>query len=400
LGARHENQSNLAQALEQLACSPKRIAAKSGTRAKLRFLAPFVPAPSTKARPKKSPAARSRSKAPKAAQPPHVRPRGETSSALILLDQSRLQRAAWAEYHTAQKRHEKAARDLHRHEEVDTPAYEKWLNQTFPVHLTDLRNLEEEVSTKTQQVRLIRAMAAYTGRSAKRLWHEFKDGGAERWQRPDDEKQTSGGDNPRKSARHHFDADDYFDRDEPPPYRASGQTAASRRPGSALRQHSAARDVYRRLVQKLHPDRGGTFTPARERLWHEVQQAWGKGDADWLARLEVELDSTADLGLLGLRDIEPLSIRSPLSRLRRAIAELHAARRDTERKLAEYRKTPPWRFTLTKKKRESLERRTLAQLEKDTLALERRLAHLNKTILQWEEPTLGRSKPRHTLPDW
>lgn len=355
-----------------------------------------MPAPSPNSHPKK------RRRPSSAVRPPPSAAR-PASSAVILLNQAPLQRTAWAEYHTARKRHEKAARDLHRHEEVDVPAHERWLNQTFPIHLTDLRNLQEEVATKTQQVRLIRALSAYTGRSAKRLWAEFKENGG-RFP-DDDEPETDGGeptsDDRRKADNHRADPDDFSDRDDPPPYRGRGQSAASRTSPSALRNNNApdARDIYRRLVQKLHPDRGGEFTPARQRLWHEVQQAWAQGDADWLARLEVELDSTADLGLLGLRSSDPLTIRSPLSRIRRAIAELQAARRDTEAKLAKYRKTPPWRFTLTKD-REKLTRRTLAQLEQDTEFHQRQLDHLNQTIAQWEEPTLGRTKPRHTLPDW
>jgi hypothetical protein len=317
--------------------------------------------------------------------------------ALLIINQKPLQRTAWAEYHTAQKRHEKAARDLHRHEEVDTPAYEKWLNRTFPVLLTDLRNLEEEVTTKTRQIRFIRAMSAHTGRSAKRLWAEFKEAQAN--PRGSDEGEPNA-DDARKSSRHRADDDDFFERDEPPPYRGRGQSSSHRATPSAARNNSpAARDIYRRLVSKLHPDRGGEFTPARQRLWHEVQQAWTQADADWLARLEVELDATADLGLLGLVSSDPLSIRSPLSRLRRAIAELHAARRDTERKLREYRTTPPWRFSLLKK-HDVLERRTLTRLKQETEFLTRQLAHLDKTIKHWEEPSLGRTRPRYGVPDW
>jgi hypothetical protein len=314
------------------------------------------------------------------------------STTLILVDNSRLQAAAWAEYHTAQKRHEKAARDLHRHEEVDTPAYEQWLNQTFPVVLTRLRNLQEEITTKTSQIRMVRAMAAYTGRSAKRLWNDFKAGAlsADSGQRAEEGRQRSDEREPRPGD------DDFFDDDAPPRYRARGQAATAKHAA----QQPLARDIYRRLVQRLHPDRGGKFTPARQRLWHEVQLAWAQRDADWLARLEVELDSSADLGLLGLAENEPLSAKSALSRLRRAIAELTAARRDTERKLREYRQTPPWRFTLSAKKRDVLQRRTERTLQADLTALERQLAHLDKTIKQWEEPTLGRAKPRHTLPDW
>jgi hypothetical protein len=363
------------------------------------FLRLFVPSSSAKSSSKPRPpkaAARARrdeTQRPHSADRPASAARSSTT--LILLDTARLQAAAWAEYHTAQKRHEKAARDLHRHEEVDTPAHEQWLNQTFPVLLTRLRNLQEEITTKTSQIRMVRAMAAYTGRSAKRLWNDFKAGALadDRGPRPE-ERRRGFGDEDRKPED--GDADEFFEDDAPPRYRARGQAATAKHAA----QQPLARDIYRRLVQRLHPDRGGKFTPARQRLWHEVQLAWAQRDADWLARLEVELDSSADLGLLGLVDIEPLSVKSPLSRLRRAIAELTAARRDTERKLREYRQTPPWRFTLTPRKRDVLHRRTERALHADLVALERQLAYLDKTIRHWEEPTLGRPKPRHTLPDW
>ena len=39
------------------------------------------------------------------------------------------------------------------------------------------------------------------------------------------------------------------------------------------------------MLRRLHPDRGGPWTNARQQLWHEVQKAWAVGDADWLARL-------------------------------------------------------------------------------------------------------------------
>ena len=46
------------------------------------------------------------------------------TAALMVIDHERLQGAAWAEFHTVQKRLEKTTRDLHRHEEIDVPAYE------------------------------------------------------------------------------------------------------------------------------------------------------------------------------------------------------------------------------------------------------------------------------------
>jgi hypothetical protein len=84
----------------------------------------------------------------------------------------------------------------------------------------------------------------------------------------------------------------------------------------------------------------------------------------------------------------------------RAVEELHAARRDTERKLRSYRVQPAWRFTLLAKKRDFLHERTEKQLLADLHYLRRDLAYLDKTIAAWEEPVLGRSKPRYTTPRW
>jgi len=273
------------------------------------------------------------------------------SLALLVIDHRRLQGSALAQIHSARKRLEKASRDLHRHEEVDTPAYTSWLHRTFPLLVTGLRELEAEIIAKSRKIHAVQAMAYVSGRSAKRLWREQKQREQEPdWSAPDAEFEPG--------------EDDPSNLGESPSARA-GQPARSR----------GARDVYRRLVQHLHPDRGGPWTPARERLWHEVQQAWAVGDSDWLARLESDWESAREI----------LSPDSPLSRLYRAIEELDAARRDIERKLSEYRSASSWRFTLTEKARPKLHRRTETDLKNETEILLREVRHLNRLISAWEE---------------
>jgi hypothetical protein len=288
---------------------------------------------------------------------------------LMVIDHERLQAEAWAEFHTARKRLDKAARDLHRHEQVDVPAYESWLHRTFPIFVTKLRELHEEVASKARKIREVQARAALSGGSLKRLWKQQK----ERETNPDPpeaDEDDSDFDEEGRSARHRHEA-----------RREDFEKAPGPKPSST------AREIYRRLVQRLHPDRGGKWTAEREQLWHEVQRAWALADADWLARLEVDWE-TAN---------EEVGPKSPLSRLRRAIAELDAARRDTERKLREYRDSPQWRFTKTAKKRDELHRRTERNFEHDLNFLERQLSYLNATIASWEEDWTrpGGSKSRH-----
>src|SRR3954468_15689113 len=109
---------------------------------------------------------------------PTLRPRRSRplmAYALLVIDEEPLKRTAWSDLHAARKRQEKAARDLHRHEEVDRPAYEEWLHRTFPTFVTRLRELHEEVFAKGQRVQAVQAMAAYTGRSARKIWREQKE---------------------------------------------------------------------------------------------------------------------------------------------------------------------------------------------------------------------------------
>lgn len=284
---------------------------------------------------------------------------------LMVIDHERLQSAAWAEFHTAHKQLDKATRDLHRHEEIDRPAYDQWLHRTFPVLVTTLRELHEEVATKTLKVEQVLARAALSGGSLKRLWRQQK----EREANPElfQERPDSDGDEEESSGRRHEAHPEDFEH----------------APGPA--PSPGAKEIYRRLVQRLHPDRGGKWTAAREHLWHEVQRAWTAGDADWLARLEVDWETANEV----------VGPKSPLSRLRRAIEELQAARRDTERKLREYRRAPPWRFTRNEKNLEALHRRTEANFLHDLRLLKRQLDHLNSTIAAWEEDwTRADSRPR------
>jgi hypothetical protein len=282
---------------------------------------------------------------------------------LVVIDHRRLQGAAWAEFHTVRKRLDRLARDLHRHEGIDVPAYDSWLHRTFPVLVTALRDLHAEVAAKSRQVQAVQRTSALYGGSLKRLWREQKLRASSPEPAPEADEEADEGDETRRTEARPEDFE-----------QAIGPAPSSE-----------ARDIYRRLVQRLHPDRGGVWTKAREHLWHEVQQAWAVADADWLARLEVGWETAHEV----------VGPDAPLSRLRRAIEELHAARRDTERKLKHYRSSPQWRFTRSEHYHPALQRRTEENFAHDLKFLQRQLDHLNATIASWEEDwTKAKPSPR------
>lgn len=341
------------------------------------------------------------------AKPP-VLPAGPRT--LVVVDNRPLRHAAWAEYHRARKRSEKARAELRQHEEVDAPAFREWFHRIFPVEISTLRQLHEEVLVKAEQVRRVDMLSDITGRSPQSVWREYKKAEQRDQDRRDEEIRTG---QPRSRPETDpfsqdlssvldalfasergpppFDFPEDDDNEEPdrkearsghrqPEPELFGPEEVPTPPADSL----PARDIYRRLVQHLHPDRGGDWTPARERLWHEVQAAWAARDADWLARLEVDWEAAH----------HALSQDSPLSHLRRAIRELEASRRDIERKLREYRRSQEWRFTTSLPKRSALRRTLQANLDHDLEAIRAHLRYLNERLDSWQSRGGPRKKRR------
>jgi len=294
------------------------------------------------------------------------------------------------------KRSEKANADLQRHEQVDQPAFREWLHRTFPVEITHLRLLHAEVEQKAHRVRNVEWVSDITGRSPKQVWRELKKEESAPPSEPEHDPEST-----QSDERNPFERllDEMFGQEEANP--ASDSKRSGRRdtieddpwPDSPPRpsESTSCREIYRRLVQRLHPDRGGEWTPKRERLWHEIQTAWAARDGDWLARLEIDWETANNV----------LRLDSPIGRIRQAIVELHAGRRDAERKLRAYRKSNEWRFTLDAHLRSHLHACTLAGLQHDLHMIQEHLRHLNSRIDAWEKrPSRSSLKPRREEEDY
>jgi hypothetical protein len=293
------------------------------------------------------------------------------SWALVLIANAPLQAAAWRELEQARHRLEIATRDLHRHENIDAPEFRAWLGQQFAQAVSEIRDLSAQVERDCRRVQQVEAEAFYSGRSPRAVWRDLQRPPEEPTHQPEDEAGLPPDD---------FDwAEEEREReqesaDDDPFAQFMDNLFGDGRGAKSF--FAAAHACYRRMASRLHPDRGGEWTPARERLWHEVQTAWAQRDGDWLMRLEAEWEIQTEV----------LGPTSGVSRLRAARYEVEAARRDADRKLCTYRAEPAWRFSMKKKTeafRAKIERSVRADLEHFRTMAE----HYAKQIAVWNRPT-------------
>jgi hypothetical protein len=342
-------------------------------------------------------------------------PRSNGCRALLVVDNAPLQKAAWRDLCKARKLLEKASRDLHRHEEIDVPGFGAWLGATFPDLVSSARDLAMQFNAKERIVSAVDGEAFITRRSPRVIWQEWQ-----QMQKKQSEDGTSSGGNTHANADgskfgdgcdfdpwneganrqeseqgfEAFCAEMGLDASDPQvraEYGAASRMMGFGDPRGIVRpQVDEVREIYRRLVQQLHPDRGGEWTPQRARVWHQVQEAWASRDADMLARLEAEWEIATDI----------LGPTSSVGRLREALEEIHAARRDAESRVRRYRKMPEWRFSLSppdRRRCEDLQR----GLERERDMLRRQLDELEAIIAEWERPIKKRARRgKRFEPDW
>jgi hypothetical protein len=131
------------------------------------------------------------------------------------------------------------------------------------------------------------------------------------------------------------------------------------------------KEIYRRLVRRLHPDLRADGDATVSSLWHEVQEAYAAGD---VARMEL---------LLALSDLSNApGASTTLSQMRSALRELTRSVRALELSLVEARREDSWNFARTGPS-EDLQLRVERQLKHDLALRQQRLELLTGTIARW-----------------
>ncbi|HEY1582637.1 MAG TPA: hypothetical protein VGF73_06025, partial [Chthoniobacterales bacterium] len=146
------------------------------------------------------------------------------------------------------------------------------------------------------------------------------------------------------------------------------------------------RELYRRLVRRLHPDLRADGNAAVGALWHEVQEANAAGD---VARMEI---------LLALSDIETRrTADQSVSQMRALLAELERALRALEKNLREAEGEDAWDFAHLGPNAD-LRRRVELDLKRDLAHRSSRLELLRRTIAEWAHGPLPNRSVRLVCP--
>lgn len=131
------------------------------------------------------------------------------------------------------------------------------------------------------------------------------------------------------------------------------------------------KELYRRLVRRLHPDLRADGSAAVSALWHEVQEAYAASD---VARMEI---------LLALTDIETKGTADQsFSQMHAVLTELERDQRALEKTLLEAEGENAWDFARIGPS-EDLRRTVERQSESDLAGRTRRLDLLTRTIAEW-----------------
>ena len=304
---------------------------------------------------------------------------GAATYHLLPVDNRPLQQEAWRVYTAARKRLERVQAEVKRFEEEDVPAFRRWLYSTFPTLVSNIREAALQLVTKETLIEDVRREARLTGSTAAAVWERRKKGKpaeadaeeaadktANQADWDEDESEDDEWDDFMRSHGLDPDADDTSAMGEVPSGRGS----------KAERETQEAADIkqlYRQLVQRLHPDNGGDWTPRRAELWHQVQQAWADRDEHRLRRLSEQVEGN-----------DELTPSSPVGTLKQAAKRAARARWGAEHSLKAYKMRREWRFA-TREPSDADRRRQQQELEYELARLRSEVATADETLRRWDE---------------
>lgn len=338
---------------------------------------------------------RARAAAPAAAVPESVR--GD----VVKLNTGALRRKALRDYRRAEESLARLTEQLKQYHEHDIPGFRAWMHRAFGRLLTKQRDLLNAIEEKRTLLMEIEQCAHLQGLSfvaayRKILWRRAHPKEAEEEDRTMAAEAGGGAD---EGGAGPFAADDSADPDDNwdefadmferftgarPPRRPGGKAAQA---GSA--DEKSARDLYRAIVRRLHPDHHGSMSDARKSLWHEAQQAYRMHDVGALHSILARCED----GEGGIGEHTPVSV------IHRLILQFKKTAQAAGREVRRAKASPEWNFE-RKVRDVHFVRRIRHELEDTVREAEWQLEIMTDTLSQLERAAAGRDRGgmRHRHP--
>lgn len=276
--------------------------------------------------------------------------------ALIPLDTRRIREEALEAYRKAEGELARISAQLKRYHERDLPGFQAWCRRTFGKLFLQLKDLESSLHVKQAMARDIRHLAErfdLTEAEAygKYLWRRDNPAAAEeedRRQEAEERRREADAMAARRKRRDEAEADDAEAEDEPDPDDDPGDVeelfasflGAARRRRAPMREADAltARELYRAIVRRLHPDHHGHMNEPRKHLWDEAQTAWRLRDVETLQNVLAQCE-TEDV---------TLGATTAVSAILLATRRVRDALRQSKRQLRALTARLEWNYSLRK----------------------------------------------------
>lgn len=290
---------------------------------------------------------------------PASRPQDKTGTALIRLNTNSIRNKALKDYQKAEQELERQKNLLKRFHEEDVPGFRSWVHQQFGHLLTRQRELTQAIDESRNTIFEIQALASRYHLSEavaykKLLWRRAHPAEAEEEDRRWEEVMERERQKNERHAKHAHTPDDEEDDDQAafanndfasisddawenfsdyfedmtgirPPKR---DTQTSKVDGKT------AKELYRNIVRRLHPDHHGQMTEAVKGLWHEAQAAYRRKDTNALYNILARCEG----GESGLGKQSAVSLIQNLTR------QLKQVLRTTKQEIKQIKKEPAWDF--------------------------------------------------------
>jgi len=353
---------------------------------------------------------------------------------IVLLDCAPLREQVSKQCRSLMKRIETKRAEYELYQGKDLPAYERWMASCFGSLLSEMRNLEQEISRAqwwvdeiedevffsggTYHVAYKRVKAKFDGAQTRDAKTEAPpcDDDDDDFEEDFDEPSGNGPSEMEKKymfsreafdnfvrnvarlnpkalpkqiyeemfARYKVDIQELIDEAESPqPDDGFHDRGHHRHTPKEPPKSETCKELYRKLVRRLHPDLRADGNAAVSAIWHEVQEAYAANDAD---RLQT---------LLALTEVEQGApdASTSLWSMRGVVKELQRSLSGLEKVLRQSRKNREWGFSV-RTDLDKLEKQERAGIQSRHQGASAHLKRINAVLEKWSTPP----KPRVTKP--